>query len=365
MAPLPPLKQDQQETLRSRAAMLASTAMARIGFGLADQAADGDRASGAAAPRISLANASLRIEDGLLMAFGPEGDPIPPAAFVAMAAEQPDAEVALEGGTRAPAQRVARMLDAQAKGPLAGPSGDWAGGEAWIKAMLGLGPQPVLAAEAELRGEDRTCELTIFGRELMLAVPGDRSFLITDADPADQSVATVALLADGQALSVCDLVGRLRAGIGQRPQANVDGGTVHPIAEVALSGCAVERTRDGLLLELPVVGAVRLTSLDRQAPAGPRVSIVLRDGEPADLADVTAALRRTEAIDRLEGPSAAADDGPSQTDPGAPDRRPPGGGAAGQPRPSPRRWRRSGSDPGRDHPRRAGGRCSLGRDRRW
>jgi len=39
MAPLPPLREEQQATLRSRAAMLASTAMARIGFGLGERAA--------------------------------------------------------------------------------------------------------------------------------------------------------------------------------------------------------------------------------------------------------------------------------------------------------------------------------------
>jgi hypothetical protein len=309
MAPLPPLKQDHQGTLRRRAAMLASTAMARVGFGLSERAGGGDRPSPAGAPAISLTNASLRIEDGLLMAFGPDGDPIPPGAFVAMAAEQPDAEVALADGTTAPAQRVAAVLDAQTRGPLAGQQGDRAGGEAWIKAMLGLGPEPILAAEAELRGEERTCELTIFGRELMLAVPGGRSFLIADAAPADQPAATVALrLADGQALSVKDLVERLRAEIGQRPPAAAEAGAVHPFAEVVLPGCAIERTEDGLLLELPAVGAVRLTGLGQDAAAGPRVGIVLRDGQAADLAEVTAALGGTPVADHLDRPSAGSDE---------------------------------------------------------
>jgi hypothetical protein len=283
--------------------MLASTAMARIGFGLGERA-PGASQRGGRAPAISVAGASLRIQDGLLMAFGPDGDPIPPGAFAAIAAEQADTEVALEGGARVPARQVAAVLEAQAKGPLAG-QGDRAAGEAWLKAMLGLGPQPVVAAAAELRGEDRTCDLTIFGRELMLAVPGGRSFLITDADAADQARADAALLAGGEVLSVGDLVLRLRAQLEQRPPASVEAGTVHRLAEINLTGCAIERTPDGLVLELPAVGAVRLTEPDQQTPAGPRVSIVLRDGRGAKLADVTAALEGRDTTGHLEDPSAA------------------------------------------------------------
>jgi hypothetical protein len=309
MAPLPPLREEQQATLRSRAAMLASTAMARIGFGLGERAAGANQRRGAA-PTISLAGASLRIQDGLLMAFGPEGDPIPPGAFAAIAAEQADTEIALEGGTRVPAGRVAAVLDAQAKGPLAGQA-DRVAGEAWIKAMLGLGPQPVVAAAAELRGEDRTCELTIFGRELMLAVPGGRSFLVTDDNAADRAGAKAALLVGGEAMSVGDLVLRLRAELEQRPPASVEAGTVHQLAEINLAGCAIERTPDGLLLDLPAVGAVRLTEPDPQTPAGPRISIVLRDGRAAKLADVTTALKGGDRTGHLEGPSAAPDQPPT------------------------------------------------------
>ena len=40
------------------------------------------------------------IEDGLLMVFGPEGDPIPPEIFGAAAAEQPNAGIQLRTGDR-------------------------------------------------------------------------------------------------------------------------------------------------------------------------------------------------------------------------------------------------------------------------
>jgi hypothetical protein len=319
MAPWPPLKPDQQANLRSRAAMLASTAMARIGFGLTERAASAEPASGAAAPTIPPAQVSLRIEDGLLMAFGPDGDPIPPGAFAALAAAQPDAGIALDGGSFAPAGRVAAVLEAQAKGRLAGQPGDPVGGEAWIEAMLGLGPQPVLAGVAELRGEDATCELTIFGHELMLGVPDGRRFLIADADSGPQGPTMLALLAGGQALSVGDLALRLRAEIAERPPANVEPGGVHPIAEVLLSGCAIERTPDGLRLELPAVGAVRLTTVDQQVPAGPRVRIVLQDGQPAELAEVTAALGLPQGRGSEEGLSAPPDQPPAHAQAGAPE----------------------------------------------
>ncbi len=319
MAPLPPFKQDHQATLRSRAAMLASTAMARIGFGLPEPAARGGHSSSAGGLAISLTNASLRIEEGLLMAFGPEGDPIPPAAFAAMASEQPDAEVALADGPTVMALRAAAVLDAQAKGPLGGRQQDRTGGEAWIKAMLGLGPQPVLAARAELRGEERACELTVFGRELMLALPGGRSFLIVDPAPGDRAAATVGLLAaDGRPLAVKDLVERLRAQVGQRPPADAPSGAVRPFAEIVLTGCAIERTTDGLLLELPAVGGVRLMRLGKAAPAGPRVRIVLRDGQAADLAEVTAALGGMQAmVDYSPQPPAGPDELPAAPGPAA------------------------------------------------
>ena len=138
-------------------------------------------------------------------------------------------------------------------------------------------------------------------------MPGGQSFLIADAAAAEQAAASAGLvLADGQALSVKNLVERLRAGVGQRPPAEAEAGAAHPFAEVVLPGCAIERTADGLLLELPAVGAVRLTSLGRDAEAGPRVSIVRRDGQAADLAAVTAALGRMPGVDRPEAPSAGA-----------------------------------------------------------
>jgi hypothetical protein len=146
------------------------------------------------------------------------------------------------------------------------------GGERWILAMLGLGPQPEVASEAELSGERRGCELTAFGRELMITMPSGRSFLIAEAIPAHRSAtAAVFLLGDGQAVSVGDLVARLRGGHPQgRSPAGAAGNSA--AAELALADCAVQSAGNALMLQLPALGAVRLASLGSAGEAGPRVS---------------------------------------------------------------------------------------------
>jgi hypothetical protein len=100
-------------------------------------------------PGLALGQMRLAIEDGLLMAFGPEADPVPPHAFAAAAAAHPDAPLALPDGTTAPASRVAAVLGAQSLGRLG--AADQAAG--WILAMLreGRGPEP--ASEDRLRAE--------------------------------------------------------------------------------------------------------------------------------------------------------------------------------------------------------------------
>ena len=323
MAPTP-FEQDQPTPGRIQRVMMAAMRRPQVGFGLSDRGRGGNDPKSRGLPAIALARVSLTIDDGVLMAFGPEGDPIPPADVVAAAAEQPDAKVALSGGETVAASRVAAVLEAQSRGPLASEQDDQNRGEAWIKAMLGLGPQPAMASEAELRGErGGACELTAFGRELMITMPSRRSFLIADAAPAHQAEATVGLtLADGQAVSVGGLVARLRAHVEQTQRAagRAGGGDLSS-AEIALPGCAVEGAEDALLLQLPAVGVARLANLGDAAAAGPRVSIFRTNGEAAGMADMLAELGRAPvppppAAAGLEGaavssppPSSVAPDG--------------------------------------------------------
>jgi hypothetical protein len=293
MAPTP-LEQDQPTPSRIQRVMMAAMRRPHAGLGLSDRGRSDNDPKSRGLPSIALARVTLAIDHGVLMAFGPEGDPIPPADFVAAAAEQPDAKVAWSGGETVPASQVAAVLEAQSRGPLGLEQGDQNRGEAWIKAMLGLGPQPAMASEAELRGERGACELTAFGRELMITMPTRRSFLVAEAAPAHQAEATVGLtLPDGQAVSVGDLVARLRAHVEQTQRAAGRAAGGDPAsAEIALPGCAVHGADGALLLELPGVGVARLTSLGNAATAGPRVSIFRTNGEAAGMADMIAELGR-------------------------------------------------------------------------
>jgi hypothetical protein len=83
------------------------------------------------------------------MVFGPDGDPVPPRAFVAAAATDPAALLELPDSTPAPAARIAAVLSAQVLGRLGRPSQ----GSEWILAMLREAGRPEPASEDELRAE--------------------------------------------------------------------------------------------------------------------------------------------------------------------------------------------------------------------
>ena len=127
---------------------------------------------------LDLALVRAAIRDGLLMVFGPEGDPVPPQAFGAAAAERPDAEVRLMDGPRVRAERVAAVLDAQMSGRLGSGLG---GDEPWIRAMLGIAPQPEMAGTDDLSAEACTLDVVAFGKELMITSRNGATFLIADA----------------------------------------------------------------------------------------------------------------------------------------------------------------------------------------
>lgn len=76
----------------------------------------------------------LRVEGGLLMAFGPDGDPMPPSLVKAACADDPKGTLQLESGKTVDRRRVLNVFDAQQKGSLADEPND-----GWIEAMLCLG----------------------------------------------------------------------------------------------------------------------------------------------------------------------------------------------------------------------------------
>jgi hypothetical protein len=285
MAPRP-LEQDPE----ARSPRLAG--LGRISFGRFRTRASEEHA-GTEPRTLSLVRATLRIEDGLLMAFGPEGDPIPPAEFARAAAAQPDAQIALADGRAVPAPRVAAVLEAQASGPLtAGPTAGGREGNGWLEAMLGLGPQPDLTSEVELFTESSPCELTAFGRELMITIPSGRSFLIADAAAVHHDEGGLALLLpNDEAVSVADLVGRLRSQVtGPKGKAAPETSAEHPFTEAALPGCTVQILDAEIRFELPFVGSVRLASRGADAGVDPRVSIFLASGDVATMTDLVDAF---------------------------------------------------------------------------
>ncbi len=103
---------------------------------------------------------------------------MPPQVFGAAAAERPDAEVRLMDGPRVGAERVAAVLDAQMSGRLGSGLG---GDEAWIRAMLGIGPQPDMPGTDDLSAEACTLDVVVFGKELMITSRNGATFLIADA----------------------------------------------------------------------------------------------------------------------------------------------------------------------------------------
>jgi len=98
---------------------------------------------------LSLENVRLVIEDGLLMALGPDGDPVPPEAFRAALFAKVDAAVALDGVGEVSAEKALAVLQAQTDGMLA--EGEDTDG--WILAMLGIGPQPEMASDGDMQAE--------------------------------------------------------------------------------------------------------------------------------------------------------------------------------------------------------------------
>jgi hypothetical protein len=127
----------------------------------------------------------LAIEDGLLMVFGPERDPVPPHAFAAAAAAHPDAPLALPDGTAAPASRVAAVLGAQALGRLGKPEQ----GNAWILAMLREGGGPKPASEDRLRAEQHALSVVELNPEepALTGLDAEASYLDAEDNVPDDA----------------------------------------------------------------------------------------------------------------------------------------------------------------------------------
>ena len=228
---------------------------------------------------LDLALVRAAIRDGLLMVFGPEGDPVPPQAFGAAAAERPDAEVPLGDGPRVRAERVAAVLDAQISGRLgAGLGGD----EPWIRAMLGIAPQPEMAATDDLLAEACTLDVVAFGKELMITSRNGATFLIADARARTADSICVWVGSEGP-IAPGTLADRLLGGAGQ------DSTERNP-SEFTMPGCKAWLEDDALLLDLPEIGPVYLAHIADAGATAPAASLFTASGEVATINDLLDAL---------------------------------------------------------------------------
>lgn len=75
----------------------------------------------------------LRVEGGMLMAFGPDGDPVPSVLLAALHEETAGSSFVTEDGQRVDSFRALQVFDAQQKGRLGKRPCD-----RWIEAMLGV-----------------------------------------------------------------------------------------------------------------------------------------------------------------------------------------------------------------------------------
>ncbi len=118
---------------------------ARMPRGENDDAQLGEHAGETALARDTI---RLRVEDGILMAFGADGDPVPPALLRTACADDRFVGFELASGESVELQKVLALFDAQRKGRLAE-----RGGDRWVEAMLGLGGAFELTPDELLDGE--------------------------------------------------------------------------------------------------------------------------------------------------------------------------------------------------------------------
>lgn len=146
---------------------------------------------------IGLADIRVSIEEGLVMAFGPLGDPLPPQHLKDACAKQPEAKLRLPDGRAVDHDRLIDVLEAQQKGPLAERPND-----PWVQAMLsaegGFEPAPPEC----LAGEDSEGK-SILGGRLTLGIPGGEVITLCDAHPGSTRRGQPAkLMVDGEPVSV-------------------------------------------------------------------------------------------------------------------------------------------------------------------
>ena len=223
----------------------------------------------------------LRVDDGLLMAFGPNGDPVPPGRLTATDRDVSGYDSLRHKGATVDPERMISVLLAQRTGGLAAP-GRWS--DRWIEAMLGTAghfeptPADLLAAEAET-----TCRID--GDGLQLAMPAGERLVIRDAHPGSACPTNLGkLVFDGKSLSV----GQLRTLLD--PIQEVSDG--HGNRLIARStGCSLACRGDAVFLDLGDRGRARLLAAEPVWCGAPLLELGLADGRGVSVERLLLRLR--------------------------------------------------------------------------
>ncbi len=276
----------------------------------AEPRGDTSAASPTEEPQLALDQMRVMIEGGLLMVFGPEGDPVPPGAFAEAAAARPDARLDLPDGATAPASRIAAVLRAQTLGRLGAAESK----ADWILPMLQGSRGPDAASDDALRAERTSCVLRVVGDQLLVETGTDSVRIVDRASGPAAGEAIGLFLRDGAPISVADLIALIHAQQASRPVPEAEGesaarskadpdpagGQVSHAAppasddlasdDLVLGGCTIELHPDGLRFDVPCLaahgGAVRLARWATSPSNGPVVDTLLADGRTASLADL-------------------------------------------------------------------------------
>lgn len=144
----------------------------------------------------------LCVEDGLLMVFGPDGDPVPPGLLTATCRPFADQNSPIYDGKLVDPERMAKVLLAQQTGMLAAAGRRC---DQWIEAMLGVvgqfepTPADLLAAEAKT-----ICRTK--GDGLQFLMPSGERLWMRDAHPGRARSSILAkLVFENNALSIDQL----------------------------------------------------------------------------------------------------------------------------------------------------------------
>ncbi|MGI9493528.1 MAG: hypothetical protein ACR2QF_14110 [Geminicoccaceae bacterium] len=221
---------------------------------------------------IDLADVELSIERGLVMAFGPLGDPIPPQLLKEACVRQPQATLQLPDGLTVDHKRLITVIEAQQAGQLAEHPND-----EWVKAMLGAEECFEPTSSELLASEDLEGKSVPVGN-LVLDMPSGETIRLFDAHPGGEGVDRPArLMVDGKPVSITGL-GALAGRSDRRDRSQ-------PVSNPVIS---VRGEDLAILLEDQIEARLETTSTVWDGEA--KVALFLEDGRPISIDDLTMLL---------------------------------------------------------------------------